>query len=303
LGRKLLRNRFRRLSFVSVLGILIFSTIFGQLQFVSCQSEREKNKALVYIHEVLPYDTTKYLVTFEEYSDNSNFNSSNSYLTQRFTFKLTNGQNEATVNCAYKDGIPVALQVRNVIGSITSYSDNELIGISKQVLERHGIQTQANLTELTMLLDQLSNQVNTTKVYGQEIMLSVSHALVPSGLTTENGYVHISSPKPMYVIKFEWYYLGVIQSASNLTLNQNIPIFQLTYMNGALYSLYDNQVWVKQSQTISSTITPMPTTEIPIDRATINPIIAVLFVFAFIAIITSGSLLLYRWHQKTTKPY
>lgn len=300
---KLLRNRFHGLCLVTILGILVLFVTVGQLQSVSCQSESLQDKALIYIQQVLPLDITQYSVTFQAYIDNSNFSSSPSSLIQRFTYKLTDGQNEATVYCTLNNGVPVALEVRNVIGSITNYSDNELIGISKQVLERHGIQTQANLTELTILLDQLSNQVNTTQVYGKEIILSFSHALIPSGLTTENGYVHISSSKPMYVTKLEWYYLGMIQSASNLTLNQNTPIFQLTYMNGALYSLYDNQVWAKQSQTISSTITPMLTTEIPIDKATINPIIAVLFVFALIAIITSGSLLLYRWHQKTTKPY
>lgn len=49
--------------------------------------------------------------------------------------------------------------------------------------------------------------------------------------------------------------MGKIESASNMTLNQNTPIFQITYMNGALYSLYDNQVWVKQSPAISSSPT------------------------------------------------
>jgi hypothetical protein len=299
-GRKLLRNKFCRLSLVTILGILVLFVTVGQLQSVSCQSESLQDKASVYIQQVLPLDITQYSVTFQDYIDNSNFGSSSS-LIQRFIYNLASGQNEATVYCTFNNGVPVALEVKNVIGSITNYSDNELIGISKQVLERHGIQTHANITELTILLAQLSNQVNTAKVYGQEIMLSVSHALIPSGLTNENGYVHISSPKPMYVTKFEWYYLGMIQSASNLTLNQNTPIFQLTYMNGALYSLYDNQVWVKQTPKIISTATPFSSTEIPIDKVIINPIIATFFAFGIVAIIITSSLLFFRRHRKTPK--
>jgi hypothetical protein len=237
--------------------ILLLFVTFEQLQLGFCQPEDLQDKALVYITQVLPIDITQYSIALQGYIDNCNFSSSLSSLIQRYTYKLTNDQTELTVFCTFNDGVPVALEVRNVVGSIASYSDNELIGISEQVLERHGIQTQSNLTKLTILLDQLSSQTNASKVYGEEIMLSVSHALIPNGLTTENGYVHISSPKPMYVTKFEWYYLGAIESASNMTLNQNTPIFQITYMNGALYSFYDNQVWIKQSPAVNASATPI----------------------------------------------
>ena len=179
-----------------------------QLQLASCQSEDLQDKALVYIQQVLPIDISQYSVSFQSYIDNSNFSSSSSSLIQRFTYILTNDQTELTVFCTFSSGVPVALEVRNVIGTVTSYSDNELIGVTKQVVEKHELQTQTNLSELILLLDQLSNQGNTSKVYGQETMLSVSHALIPNSLSTENGYLNISSPKPMSVTKFEWYLFG-----------------------------------------------------------------------------------------------
>lgn len=226
----------RRIIFL-IFAILILFGALGQISIVSCEPSSIQEPALAYIKQVLPIDTSRYTIVFENYREN-NISTINGRFMQCITYRLTSNENVLVVDCTFRNGVQCALEMRVQYGSlIRDYSEEtNLIETTKRILKAHETQTKSNLTQLLKLLDIVNPNNNQSSVSLGENTLTISRTKVPIGLKHVEGTIHVDSSNPKERTSFTW---------ENSADNSSIPLLIITFQNGVFYSLNDQQTLIE----------------------------------------------------------
>ncbi len=234
----------RRIIFLIFAISLVFGG-FGQISIVSCEPSSIQEQALAYIKQVLPIDTARYTIIFENYREN-NISTINGRLMQCITYKLTSNENVLVVDCTFRNGVQCALEMRVQSGSLISdYSEKaNLIEAAKRILQAHETQTKSNLTQLANLLDIVNPNNNQSSVSLGENTLTIRQTRVPIGLKQIEGTIHVDSSDTKERTSFIW----------ENSVNSSIPSLIITFQNGVFYSLNDERTLIeaKNQNAVSS---------------------------------------------------
>jgi len=293
-GLRLLKIKISKSITTAIIAISILLT-FEQASLAFCESTHIRDKALVYIEHVLPLDIKHYTITQQSYRDNSD-SANKSSLIQYITYSLNSSENALTVNCVFRNGIQIALELRVQSGSTKGdNSDTALIAATQSILKEQQIQTNSNSTEFLNLLDMVNLQNNQLNVSSGYTTFTLSHVKIPAGLKMVDGVLHVDSSKTIDVTEFRW------ERSVDLANPSAIPLFVVTFQDGVFYSLNDNRHLIEENQNAvnaysSQSANSFPLTQIANADIPLVPITLVV-VFAFVFI----SLLLYRRHRKTAK--
>lgn len=234
--------------------VSIVTIVLGafQMAIASCEPSNIQEQALSYIEQVLPIDTSRYAIVYENYREN---NISTSRLMQCVTYRFTSNQNVLVVDCTFRNGVQCALEMRVQSGSlIRDYSEEtHLIETTKRILKAHETQTKSNLTQLINLLDIVNPNSNQSSASLGENTLIVRQIKVPIGLKHIEGAVHIDPSDPKERTSFMW---------ENSVNNSSIPIFIITFQNGVFYSLNDERTLIQAENQNTVSTNAFPSTQI-----------------------------------------
>ncbi len=211
-----------------VLSVLLFLPYILQIPSVHCELQRIDEKALAYIENVLSIDFSHYQITNNSYELPDAPNAT--YRTDAVTFTLSSSDSLLFVNCMFQDGVQYTCDMRVQYGSPVYVRDcSNLIDVARFLIEGHQNQLGVDCSYLLKMLDGVTTTDNVTTVTLGNLKLVVSKGLIPIGLITVNGTMHVDSSKTHSSTTFNW------------ACDDHV-IFFIDFECGHLHSLRDERI-------------------------------------------------------------
>ena len=205
---------------------------FGQLSAVRSETLSPPDKALAYIENVLPIDMGYYTImnmSYYELPEPAN----STYRTEAVGYILKSSGSLLAVNCMFRNGVQYTCDLRVLSGSLISdKSSTNLVDVTKNILERHQVQTGVDSTELIRMLDMVDPTKNFETVTLGNVTLTVSHGKLPTSLKMVNGSLHIDPTTVESITSFNW--MRMVEGANN-------TFVFVDFENGVFHSLRDER--------------------------------------------------------------
>ena len=236
---------------LAIFSVLIMLILFEQGLVVRCDTASLQDKALAYVENVLPFDINHYNITIKGvYSLPSAPNDPTKW--QAGDVDLKSSDSEIHVACLFFNG---ALRECGVsITSGTPISDKPYSNLKEmaiQILEKHQEQTGFDSTKLINALN-LVDETKSMNVTYEDVILTVSHFLVPISLETVNGMPVPNYSNAINSTSFEWTYVinGISYNSVSLRFDKNI-LHDLRD-DRAAYQIGGTEVDITKEQAISN---------------------------------------------------
>ena len=217
----------------ALLVTLFILVTFGQLSAAFSEPLSLPDKALAYIENVLPMDMERYTIMNMSYYELPEPPNS-TYRTEAVSYILNSSESMLAANCMFRNGVQYTCDLRVISGSpISDKSYTNLVDVTKNILEKHQMQTGVDSTELIKMLSMVDPTKNLDNVTLDNVTLTVSHGRLPTGgLKMINGSLHVDSTTMSHITSFDW--------MRNIEGTDAIFLF-IDFENGVFHSLRDER--------------------------------------------------------------
>jgi hypothetical protein len=214
--------------------ILLSMTIaLGTVLTGCCELQSIEDKALTYIKNVLPIDFAHYNVTFGSYELPGSPNAT--YRTDAVTFMLNSSESILVVNCQFIEEVQYTCDMRVQQGSpIYGRSCSDLVGVAKNIFGKHETQTGMDSSEILRTLDMVSSAEGSETVTLGNVTLTVSQGIIPTGLKSVDGSLHVDPSSTNNVTSFRWSW--------SVDGEDQVWVL-LDFENGNLHSIRDDRIF------------------------------------------------------------
>ena len=212
--------------------LLSMTLALGTVLTGHCELQSIEDKALTYIENVLPIDFAHYNVTFASYELPGSPNAT--YRTDAVTFMLNSSESMLVVNCQFIEGVQYTCDMRVQQGApIYSRDCSDLVGVAKNIFEKHETQTGMDSSEILRTLDLVSSAEGSETVTLGNVTLAVSHGIIPTGLKSVDGSLHVDPSSTHNVTSFRWSW--------SVNGEEQVMVL-LDFENGNLHSIRDDRI-------------------------------------------------------------
>ena len=225
---------------VLALGFILLSMALalGTVLTGHCELQSIEDKALTYIKNVLPIDFAHYNVTFGSYELPGSPNAT--YRTDAVTFMLNSSESILVVNCQFIEEVQYTCDMRVQQGSpIYSRDCSDLVGVAKNIFEKHETQTGMDSSEILRTLDLVSSAEGSETVTLGNVTLTISQGLIPTGLKSVDGSLHVDPSSTHNVTSFRWSW--------RVNGEEQVMVL-LDFENGNLHSISDRILYAIENR-------------------------------------------------------